>query len=310
VWRNGNRTLLPDSYHFIDVFQSHWNLLPRPEAISVLHEIVEQARCEPEDGYVSMTYNVEETVTINSASQYMLFEVWHVLRELDPELAESLIGEYGQLATAARRFPNGRKTLEEEAEARARDAGQCAGGFVFLGSPEDFPYSQSLVDADSNGDFGPPFEHALATYAGEISSNYAPKEFWRSAWEFRDVLCRAARRNGPAAGELLDRIPDADLRLLAAIEVEAVLARLPELFATTMTQTEEQREHSARGPVIRCPKCGWRPGPEDRWQCKCGFVWNTFETGGVCPGCFYQWMETACLRCGEWSAHSDWYGEE
>ena len=49
---------------------------------------------------------------------------------------------------------------------------------------------------------------------------------------------------------------------------------------------------------------------EDRWRCHCGHSWNTFDTGGVCPGCRYQWKITKCLRCKEWSAHSDWYAEK
>jgi len=61
------------------------------------------------------------------------------------------------------------------------------------------------------------------------------------------------------------------------------------------------------GPRIRCPKCGWTPRREDRWMCTCGHSWNTFDTGGVCPGCLHQWKETQCLSCGRWSPHSDWY---
>ena len=63
----------------------------------------------------------------------------------------------------------------------------------------------------------------------------------------------------------------------------------------------------ASGPRIRCPVCGWQPRAHDRWRCRCGHVWNTFDTGGVCPGCLYQWTETQCLACGRWSPHSDWY---
>jgi len=60
-------------------------------------------------------------------------------------------------------------------------------------------------------------------------------------------------------------------------------------------------------PGIRCPLCGWRPGAKDRWYCKCGHSWNTFDTGGVCPGCLFQWMVTACLVCHKFSPHSAWY---
>jgi hypothetical protein len=69
---------------------------------------------------------------------------------------------------------------------------------------------------------------------------------------------------------------------------------------------------------IRCPLCGWRPSASSRWSCislgtpeqffaGCGTVWNTFATGGRCPGCQHQWRWTSCLRCEEWSLHVDWY---
>ena len=63
------------------------------------------------------------------------------------------------------------------------------------------------------------------------------------------------------------------------------------------------------GGRIRCPKCGWEPAKTDRWLCQpgCGHVWNTFETGGHCPGCNKQWTDTVCFRCHEWSPHEDWY---
>lgn len=70
---------------------------------------------------------------------------------------------------------------------------------------------------------------------------------------------------------------------------------------------EVERDREPAGPRIRCPLCGWSPRKGDRWSCTCGHVWNTFDTGGVCPACLQQWNETQCLKCGRWSAHSDWY---
>jgi hypothetical protein len=69
---------------------------------------------------------------------------------------------------------------------------------------------------------------------------------------------------------------------------------------------------------IRCPLCQWRPSRSSRWGCvadgtpepffeSCGTVWNTFATGGRCPGCQHQWRWTSCLRCEGWSLHIDWY---
>jgi hypothetical protein len=62
-------------------------------------------------------------------------------------------------------------------------------------------------------------------------------------------------------------------------------------------------------PIIYCPKCEWHPRGEDLWQCvpSCGTVWNTFLTGGHCPGCGHQWHDTQCLACDRFSPHKDWY---
>jgi hypothetical protein len=72
---------------------------------------------------------------------------------------------------------------------------------------------------------------------------------------------------------------------------------------------------------IRCPHCRWRPQKSSRWFCGdcdypeyfyggCGTGWNTFETGGVCPGCAHKWIWTSCLHCAKWSLHEDWYGRD
>ena len=72
---------------------------------------------------------------------------------------------------------------------------------------------------------------------------------------------------------------------------------------------EDKREKS-EGPKIRCPRCRWRPGRRDLWMCHCSHVWNTFDTHGKCPGCNFQWTDTMCLQCHQWSAHVDWYEPE
>jgi hypothetical protein len=63
-------------------------------------------------------------------------------------------------------------------------------------------------------------------------------------------------------------------------------------------------------PKIRCPLCSWEPRREDRWACVCLFTWHTFDTGGVCPSCDYQWQETMCFKCHEWSKHAAWYVDD
>ncbi|HEX8287550.1 MAG TPA: hypothetical protein VF556_06140 [Pyrinomonadaceae bacterium] len=78
---------------------------------------------------------------------------------------------------------------------------------------------------------------------------------------------------------------------------------------------EEDKSEEKR---IRCPHCKWQPSKSSRWFCAdcdypeyfyggCFTSWNTFDTGGICPGCAHRWIWTSCLRCAEWSRHVDWY---
>lgn len=75
---------------------------------------------------------------------------------------------------------------------------------------------------------------------------------------------------------------------------------------------------TAKRAHIRCPHCKWQPVRSSRWMCSavghpeyltsgCGHIWNTFDTGGLCPGCQHQWQHTACLSCARWAPHLDWY---
>lgn len=83
----------------------------------------------------------------------------------------------------------------------------------------------------------------------------------------------------------------------------------------------KSKDDEAGARRVRCPLCFWEPGPSSRWTCVdhehpeyfrggCGTTWNTFETGGRCPGCDHSWQWTACLQCSGWSLHENWYVTE
>ena len=76
------------------------------------------------------------------------------------------------------------------------------------------------------------------------------------------------------------------------------------------TEVDDEDETSGDRPRIRCPLCYWVPRASDRWFCYCGCSWNTFETGGCCPECAFQWNETKCLACDRWSKHQLWYARD
>jgi hypothetical protein len=308
---------------FVWLFQHRWKLLPEEEARDVVREIVRVTLSDP-DKPTEATYDQEGTIKITSFREQTLFQVLHILRHLDQPLLESLLSSHPQFAAAAQRFPYGMESIQQESEERLKSEGGRRTGFVIGGNPDDFPYLKALMQGSQEGDFEQAMEHAQQQYGSDSASedqNRVPLEFWPSTSRFRSILYAAGKRIGEDAARYLARIGDPDLRLLAQIELAAALAGLPEFggiqiqYRPRSVRAQRQMHGPAEGPpvlgpggeTIRCPKCNWAPHHNDRWLCKCGYSWNTFETGGSCPACRYQWNVTGCLSCGETSAHSDWY---
>jgi hypothetical protein len=324
-------------HEFVRLFGHFWKDFPPEEALAIVRRIVAEAAEEPDMG-TSAGYG--DGIHFTSQRQNTFFQILHVLRHLDPALAQSVIDSNDQLAAGVRRYPNGMQTMIEEGEAEAArrkaDGATCGGGFIFAGDPKDFDRQRRLMDATRSGDFESSIEDAIEKYREDTSPatrNYAPKEYWPSTGAFRTLFYQAGKRLGPEAAELLERVPDDDLRLFASIELAAALAGVPASSIMHMKQpnppgsprsrggrivdaqmhregTSSARMRSPDGRSIRCPKCLFQPAENLRWNCKCGHVWNTFWTSGLCPACHFQWKVTQCPHCGELSEHGAWYVSE
>lgn len=70
---------------------------------------------------------------------------------------------------------------------------------------------------------------------------------------------------------------------------------------------DEAPEFPSPSIRVRCPECGWSPDTLARWECDCGFIWNTFDTRATCPACEKQHVDTMCLRCERVVPHGRWY---
>jgi hypothetical protein len=338
AWRTGQEDQFGGLFRnqFVWLFRGRWALLPPDEALGVVREIVREAL---ERTGLQTSFSYGEDFAFTSDGQHTLFEIIHILQQLDPPLAESLVAEHEELAGAVRRFPHGWETMTQESEERAKKireerstSGEDCGGFIMCGDGKDREYTMAMMQASKDDNFEAAVEHAMDRYREDTdpeNSNQALKAVWPSTCRFRSVLYQAGRQMGPEAEVLLERIPEQDIRMFAEVELAAALAGLPELRGM---QSENRPNRGARragriarnapesgermamrspnGESIRCPKCGWLPATEDRWGCKCGHVWNTFSTGGLCPACQFQWKITVCNECGEISPHSEWYVQE
>jgi hypothetical protein len=231
---------------FLRVFAHSWSDFPPEEALDIARTIVARATSWPDLG-TSTGYSNE--IHFTSQRENAMFQVLHILRRLDPALAESLMNGHDQLAAAARRYPNGLDTINEEAkaeverrkaEAATRGGGGGGGGFLMTGHGRDRGVQLRLIDAIRSGDFAPPLADGIEKYREDTdpaTRNYAPKEHWPSTAAFRTLFYEAGKRLGPAADGLLGHVPDNDLRLFATIELAGAQAGAPAaLSITSMTQ--------------------------------------------------------------------------
>ncbi len=70
-----------------------------------------------------------------------------------------------------------------------------------------------------------------------------------------------------------------------------------------------RNEKLPRRAGFACPGCRTAPPIGDFWKCtQCGQLFDTFQTGAVCPHCGTRYDTTMCLHClerrpmGEWNA--------
>ena len=326
------------SDNFIRLFGHCWKELPPEEALQVTRAIVARATEEADTG-TSAGYHNE--IHFSSSRQHTLFQILHVMRHFDPALAQSLIDSLNELSAAARRYPNGCKKKLRQKRHAARPKAQPAMADSFSrATPKIFPVSAGswtrLETATSARRSKTQSRSIAKTHPlkrptmrrknpGPLQAHSAP------------LFYQAGKRLGFDAAKLLDEVPDDDLRMFASIELAAALAGVPASSISSRKQRYPTGSPAARGGrivaswssrgrhgegtsgspmrspdgrLIRCPKCSFQPSTDTRWGCRCGHVWNTFWTSGLCPACHFQWEVTSCHRCHEMSEHRAWYVAE
>lgn len=230
AWRGASTGYWPHGFEHL--FVHCWKVLPAPEATEVVRAIVERIITEP-DGKISARFSSPgKAVKFSSTRESRLFQIFGALRQLDPELADSLCRTHKQLAKAAEVYPRGHHEDFEALSAERREqkpAARCEQPDLMTvdGRWRLLPMPEAL-----RTNFKEPFDAALRLYAcdtDQANPNGAPRECWPSTDEFRNILYKAGQHQGRGAAVHLDRIPDPDLRLLAQIELLAAMAGLPQL---------------------------------------------------------------------------------
>ncbi|MBV9267284.1 MAG: hypothetical protein JO061_14025 [Acidobacteriaceae bacterium] len=211
------------------LFSMWFRILPDEEAAAAVRKIARRIIQEP-DGETDARFSSGSSVAqFSSVRESRLFGIFGPLRSLDPEEADSLCRKYRQLAAAALVFPRGyhSEATGPHEESPSQQSAQCTQpDYITVGHHRLLPMPEALKT-----EFREPFDEALRLYARDTdpaNPNLAPRECWPSALEFRNILYKAGQHEGHAAARHLNRIPDRDLRLFAAIELIAGAKGLPQ----------------------------------------------------------------------------------
>ncbi len=232
---------------FLRVFSRYWELLPTEEATQLTRDITPWVLREPDKPIRARIAPEQNGVEFTSSQDFHLFEIFNVLRWLEPDVTDSLLQTRQQLAAAAARFPFGTDSVIAELRPSRVPATETRRGYTMLGSRADLPLMLGLIEAEREGNFEPRLQEALRLYAEDsspASPNRAARECWPSTQAFRDLLYVVGKSRGRDAVAYLERIRDRDLRLFAMIELAAALAGLPLLSGVRCTF----RPPTGRGP--------------------------------------------------------------
>jgi hypothetical protein len=237
VWLRRADSTWHSCHSLLQLFRVHWRVLPEDEARDVVRSVVGTVRERRDERLNAGFGGPHGTVTFSSHRSALLFTLLGPLKRLDSELANAVIGENRELRRAAEIYPFGHDTdvdrPGEQISAEALEQWNSDWTGFALGS-QFFRFED-----EKNGDFKNSFEHALRSYARDADRarpNPYPRECWPSAEDFRVILYAAGRYDGESGARLLDRIPDAVLRLFAEIEFAAGMARVPQIGSITREQ--------------------------------------------------------------------------
>ncbi|HTX35809.1 MAG TPA: hypothetical protein VME43_12345, partial [Bryobacteraceae bacterium] len=228
---------------FFRLFSRHWRKLEAAEREIWLDEILHALEADP-DRPTNASFGHD--VKLHSTRDAHLFEILNVLRALKPaDQVEAILRERPDVAEGARIYPLGMESLMGERRP-APEAGQGGWGFGSSGSVS----AGQLLAATMAARQGEPSAirdllaeaHRLYREDADVSDpNVAPLVFWPSCHAYRSALYWAGDRSGQAAEPLLAEIPDADLALLASIELAAGTLGLPEHAGVRMENHPRRR---------------------------------------------------------------------
>ena len=230
------------AHDLVRLFAWHWQTLPSEEALHAVRSVVSRI-VQDEDVPTQAQFDPENRVMFTSGRQHLLFEILHILKQVDAGLASTLVPRYTELAAAAALFPFGQESVSEAWEAISpveEPEGINKPCVVLGGSEKQMDFSAALVDGQQLKRFERAVKQAQAFLDDDLQDNLAMKECWPSTQAFRRLMYSVGEALGEAGLKYLKQTSDSDVRLFAQIEFAAALAGAPQLSGTESTASRRE----------------------------------------------------------------------
>jgi hypothetical protein len=232
---------------FYQLFSLHWRKLDRFEAEAWLDEILMAIETDSDE---TGDIRYGHRVTLHSMRDAHLFEILGALRDIKaPEQVEALLTAHPNVAAAAEIYPRGLESLFSQRPAPPPGSERSGRGFCFAGSggPGERALQEGMVaalrgDASAVERLLTEAHHLFVQDVHADNPNLAPRPFWPSCHAYKTAMYFAGKQQGKGAETLLAHIPDADIELLASIELAAGALGLPQHSGLRM----EHRPNPAR----------------------------------------------------------------
>ena len=238
-WRTDRKHLLSRGVHspqqdVFRLFSRHWRKLEAAEQHSWLDEILYALNTDPDK---AMLARFGERIELHSTRDMHLFEILNVLRALKPDQVDAILQDHPDVEDAAKIYPLGLESLMAERLPAPRGGPR---GSLIVGSFDTRLPSVLMAahrrDPSAVQDLLVEAHRLYRQDSDADDRNLAPRVFWPSGHAYRQAMYWAGDRSGLAAEPLLGEIPDADLTLLASIELAAGTLGLPEYAGVRMQQ--------------------------------------------------------------------------
>lgn len=204
-WHQSRQSPFPADFHRL--FSQWFRILDPVEASGWLDELLERATTLSTN---RIGARFADGIEFQTFADMHVFELLHTARALkSAPFVEELLRRYPAVAAAAEVYPNGTESI------------------VPAPPPPRPTMGKSSIALSPSISIEHLLDEAQHIFMDDVNNNAAPRTYWPATHAYRLALFWAGQRHGKVGQRFLQSVPDADIAILAAIELAGGILDLP-----------------------------------------------------------------------------------